>query len=616
MDDVLLMGQVKRETIMLRHKQRVIHGNSIAEKSKVMVRVLMILAVATVMMGVAWRVPSDSHAFACPDVKVIFARGSGGERYLTDDYIAFRDAMVEKMQYSDLTYEIDDLEYPAVSVDALDGHLGTLLGAYVGGGEAYEFGDSVREGIRELAHEVNNDGCRNTKYVLAGYSQGALVVMDALKKINADKVIYAASFGDPKIYLPEGAGPVPKACGGIGLSEYRVYVPDCRACKGTLGAREPYHTVDYSGKVGTWCNRYDIFCSSKYSIDSHVSYIEDGLYEDASRFIYAKIAAEFGVKGKYTSPHDTAILIDSTGSMNSLIGKYKDEAMRLAEKTFENGGRVALYDYRDIDDEYVPVERCNFETCNKETFRAGLDAIETDGGGDEPESLLSASIHVMKSLNWKFGSTKSLVVLTDAGYHSPDKDGTTFYDVKKLSKEIDPVNFYIITEPDNVDSYRELAEATDGEVVSSVDDLSILTDTIMERYDSLPRVVESDDSVVKMPELVIEEVTNDGRGGVKVRFKSSEKKVMVFLNDAYMGVTEFDSITFTGLRGERDNVAILVPLSDNMRGESVMVELGGLGGASEVLDEMNYKSDTSVGELSGGNARTIVRPKAPNTGRK
>ena len=277
---------------------------------------------------------------------------------------------------------------------------------------------------------------------------------------------------------------------------------------------------------------------------------------------------------------------------------------------------MALYDYRDIDDEYVPVERCNFETCNKETFRAGLDAIETDGGGDEPESLLSASIHVMKSLNWKFGSTKSLVVLTDAGYHSPDKDGTTFYDVKKLSKEIDPVNFYIITEPDNVDSYRELAEATDGEVVSSVDDLSILTDTIMERYDSLPRVVESDDSVVKMPELVIEEVTNDGRGGVKVRFKSSEKKVMVFLNDAYMGVTEFDSITFTGLRGERDNVAILVPLSDNMRGESVMVELGGLGGASEVLDEMNYKSDTSVGELSGGNARTIVIPKAPNTGRE
>ena len=99
-------------------------------------------------------------------------------------------------------------------------------------------------------------------------------------------------------------------------------------------------------------------------------------------------------------------------------------------------------------------------------------------------------------------------------------------------------------------------------MVSSVDDLSILTDTIMERYDSLPRVVESDDSVVKMPELVVEEVTNDGRGGVKVRFKSSEKKVMVFLNDAYMGVTEFDSITFTGLRGERDNVAILIPLSE------------------------------------------------------
>lgn len=582
---------------MLRKKQSVIHIKKRAGKYKIMVRVLLAVTMVA-FLGKAWQVPDDSYASGCSDVKVIFARGSGAERYKSGEYLALKESLGEKIQLSGLGYEFEDLDYPAVSIDVGSGHFGTLLGAYIGGGKSYEFGDSVREGAEELVRVVSNDSCKKTKYVFVGYSQGNMVIFDALDKIDASKVLYVATFGDPKIYLPEGAGIMPKACSGIGLSDYRIYVPDCRAYKGILGAQNPYVHPAYKGKVGTWCNRYDVLCSSYYSVKSHTSYAEDGLIEDASRFIYAKIAGEFGISGKYTSPHDTAILIDSTGSMGVLIDKYKEEAMRLAEQTLNAGGRVALYDYRDVEDGYVPVERCNFETCNMETFRAGLEAIETSDGGDTPESLLSASVHVMNNLNWKFGSTKSLVVLTDAGYHSPDKDGTTFYDVKKLSKEIDPVNFYIITEPENVEEYRELAEVTDGEVVSSVDDLSLLTDTIMERYDSLPRVEESEEGAVDMPELVVEEVV-DGNDGVSVKFRSNGTKTMVFLNDAYMGVTELDSVTFTGLRDDAENVATLVPLSEDRRGESVMVKLG-------VGNE----------KKSGTGATNAIVLKAPNTGRR
>lgn len=620
MSDVLLMGQVKRETAMLKTKHNVIHIKKHAGVYKKTVRMLGVVMFMVAIMGTVWRIPEESHAVGCPDVKVIFARGSGAERYTSGEYTTFKKSLEDKMRLSGLKYEIDDLDYPAVSIDALNGHLGTMLGAYVSGGQSYDFGDSVHKGTEELVRVINSDSCKETKYVFAGYSQGDIVILNALDRIDANRVIYIATFGDPKIFLPEGAGLVPQACSGKGLSDYRIYVPDCRAYKGILGAQEPYVHPAYSGKVGTWCNSFDILCSSHYSIKSHTSYVEDGLIEDASKFVYARIAKEFGIKDKYTSPHDTAILIDSTGSMSGLIDKYKEEATRLAKQTLESGGRVALYDYRDIDDDYVPVERCSFETCNMETFQAGLDAIETDGGGDEPESLLSASIHVMDSLNWKFGSTKSLVVLTDAGYHSPDKDGTTFYDVKKLSKEIDPVNFYIITEPENVEGYRELAEATDGEVVSSVDDLSILTDTIMERYDSLPRVEESDENTVNKPELVVEEVTKNEYGDVKVKFKSSGEKAMVFLNDAYLGVTELDSITFTELRDEEENVTTLVPLLEGVRGESVVVKLGGLGGVGNggMINDVVNESGTlrSEGELSKGAVRTIVVPKAPNTGRR
>ena len=558
--------------------------------------------IAMVLSGYIIYGQESVGAVGCPDVQVIFARGSGGERYESGDYLAFKKAMEEKLKTTELTYEFEDLDYPAVSIDVFDGHLGTILGAYFGGGDAYEFGDSVHQGTAELLRLINGSECKNTKYVLGGYSQGAMVVLNGLKDIEPGKIIYVATFGDPKIYLPEGAGLVPAACGGNNLSEYRIYVPDCRAHKGILGARDPYVTSGYEGKVGTWCNKYDILCSSYFSIKSHTSYESDGLYEDASRFIFSKIGAEFGISNQYTSPHDTAILIDSTGSMSGLIGKYKAEAMRLAEKTLEAGGRVALYDYRDISDGYIPVERCNFDNCTLESFQQGLDEIEVDGGGDMPESLLSASFHVMKKLSWKRGSTKSLVVLTDAGYHSPDLDGTTLFDVRKLSKEIDPVNFYIITEGIEMESYRELAEATDGAVASSVDDLSILTDTIMERYDSLPRVEEEycgEECGGELPVLMVLGVEGVSDGGVKVSFESTGSATIVILNEAILGTTYEKEITITGLKDDVANVLTLVPISETKRGDGVMVELSGFGGFV----------DDSVGDDG------VLIPKAPNTGR-
>ncbi|MBR3131997.1 cutinase family protein [Candidatus Saccharibacteria bacterium] len=601
-------------------KDKLVGKKSGQEKQQKKVR-WRFVTMAVMMAAMQMVLPNfdSADASSCPDVKVIFARGSGGERYTSGHYLAFKAAMEEKLATSELTYEIDDLDYSAVSIDVGDGHLGTLLGAYVSGGDAYEFGDSVHEGTDELLRAINNSGCTNTKYVLAGYSQGAIVLLNGLDRIDPDKIIYVATFGDPKIYLPEGAGLVPVACSGKNLSEYRVYVPDCRAHKGILGARDPYVLEGFLGKVGTWCNKRDILCSSHFSISDHTSYAEDGLYEDASRFIFSKIGETFGFSNQYTSPHDTAILIDSTGSMSNLIEKYKAEALNLAEKTLSSGGRVALYDYRDLNDGYTPVERCNFETCDLESFQAGLEAIGASGGGDTPESLLSASLHVMQSLNWNFGSTKSLVILTDAGYHSPDLDGTTFYDVQKLSKQIDPVNFYIITEIYELENYRELAEATGGMVASSVEDLSILTETIMEKYESLPRVEEEfmDETYDSdLPEVKVNNVEMISETEVKISFEKSGEMVAVFLNDGLIGTTYENEITIGELRNGVKNTVKLAPLTSMRRGETVAVELGvleGYGGVSDsgVSSDMASKSTVSSGAIDG--AMTL---KVPNTGRR
>lgn len=572
---------------------KILTRNRGGQKQKIKIRYLVAI-VGIIISSVAMR--QVVQAESCPDLRVVFARGSGGERWNTDDYLTFKSTIETKLQTTELKYEFIDLDYPAVGIDKFE----ILAGAYFGAGDAYEFGASVNKGVKNLITLVNDTSCPNTKYVLGGYSQGAMTTSKALGSLDTDKIIYAATFGDPKLYLPEGEGVMPAACRGENLSDYRMYVPDCQAYKGILGAYVPYEPTAYEGKVGTWCNGGDVMCSSHFNIANHVAYVADNLYEDASRVIFDKVCKAFGLENHISSPHDTAILIDSTGSMWGMIEQYKAEALRLAKETLDSGGRVALYDYRDLDDPYEPVEHCNFETCTLEVFQSELDTIDIDGGGDTPESLLSASFHVMKSLKWKRGATKSLVVLTDANFLSPDRDGMSFDEVVTLSKAIDPVNFYIITESEYGDYYGDLAEATGGKVVTNFDELNLLTDYIMERYDSLPRVEEST-TPRELPVLTVEKIDFDKSEAV-IHFDTTGLQTLVILNDAILGITNENTVVISGLNATMDNVVKLVPLGDDVRGEMVEVRLDKIAGFDNKSGDIDFDNNLLV-------------PKAPNTGR-
>ena len=281
-----------------------------------------------------------THASSCKDINLVFARGSGESKDSGENFRAFKNELTAKLKNTTLTYDFIDLDYPAISVaDA-----SVMLGAFFSGGNSFAFGESVNAGVEKLTRFINDSACKETKYILAGYSQGAMVIINSLNKISSSKIIYAATFGDPKLYLPEGAGIFPVACMNLGLSNYRVYVPDCYAHNGLLGGTNPYQSENYFDKLGTWCNKADIMCSSHFNMTNHVSYVADNLYADSARIIFSKITKHFGITSNVASPHDTAILLDTTGSMGPLILKYKNEAVRLATETFNAGGRVALFD--------------------------------------------------------------------------------------------------------------------------------------------------------------------------------------------------------------------------------------------------------------------------------
>lgn len=439
------------------------------------------------------------HAKTCDDVQFIFARGSG-EKLDDISYQNWKNEITDRLSISSLKYSFYELgssnqagyQYPAVAVGGDFQGVTNLLGAYISAGQAYEFGESVMQGEIELNVYTRrvNSSCPNTKFVLGGYSQGAMLLTQSLDDLVSESILYVTTFGDPKLYLPEGKGSfgrlgkIPDACRGKNLSPYRIDVADCYAYEGVLGSVRPYQTPVYDGKIGTWCNNHDIMCSSGLSIDDHTAYVTENIYQDAASKIYQKLRQAF--PAKFTTDqkdsrqvlHDVVFLFDATESMHHALSRYVNEAKKLAKTIIEKGGRISLFTYGDLQDNIFPSKLCN-TSCTLAEFNASLDDLIVNKGGDEPESLLSALMTVMNQTAWRRNATKSIVVLTDAGYHEPDLDeaGTTLADVIQRSLEIDPVNIFVVTKTQLTGFYEKLTSSTGGQVYSYNSDAEILLST-------------------------------------------------------------------------------------------------------------------------------------------
>ena len=85
----------------------------------------------------------------------------------------------------------------------------TALGAKVSGGQAFEYGRSVRIGVADAVHYIAQrvEKCKDARFFISGVSQGAQVIGEAYGELPVnlrERVIFNALFGDPKLYLPEG----------------------------------------------------------------------------------------------------------------------------------------------------------------------------------------------------------------------------------------------------------------------------------------------------------------------------------------------------------------------------------------------------------------------------
>jgi hypothetical protein len=494
-------------------------------------RVFVSVSMAVILLGVSalalttstW-VPFGpgraSAASVCSEYEFIGARGSGqapqgaSTDYSSDDFYGLGEkgtgpgeiaalylSLQKLLSAKAISLSVYGVHYPAVNVVSANG-----LEAALGFGGGYT--NSVKQGTSDAVAQINkiHATCPETKFILAGYSQGAQVIGDAIQKggISPSLIAGAALFGDP-YFNPTDSG-----------VDRSTYDPDLY---GALGTR-PVFSSSLQGKVFSYCHDLDIVCNEwkSYHIlgdgnlfvrDVHVSTTthltpaycvnslpttdtycpaDQGDTDWAARTIASLVGAP-PTPTSYDGPLDLAFAVDSTGSMGGVIGQVQSNVTTLVQNisTIDSDVRVALVDYKDdpADDSAYQSRVDTDFTTDISTFTSALDSLTAEGGGDTPESVYSGIMTAL-SLDWRTGVKKVVIQIGDAAAKDPEPvTGYTLNDVRQKALAVDPATVDTVqagSDPDATASFQSIAAATGGSYLDLPDesDLSNLIPTIIQ----------------------------------------------------------------------------------------------------------------------------------------
>ncbi|MEG4577764.1 hypothetical protein QUA56_34640 [Microcoleus sp. N3A4] len=148
-------------------------------------------------------------------------------------------------------------------------------------------------------------------------------------------------------------------------------------------------------------------------------------------------------KGGLTFQTDFALVIDTTGSMGSSIGRVKAQASSLIDAVFaggKNDGRIGVVGFKDsISGEpsqvILPFTNQDDFAARKAAALAAINGITVGGGGDLPETAFDGlRVALDGSMGkWRFGAgVLRIALFTDA----PAKDGALASQVNALASSI------------------------------------------------------------------------------------------------------------------------------------------------------------------------------------
>lgn len=222
-------------------------------------RLLLAVAALTLPVVPVLTAPVAGAAPSCPDVEVVFARGTFEPPGVGGTGQAFVDALTR--QLDDKSVDVYPVNYPA-SLDfprAADGII------------------DASNKIRQTAAD-----CPNTKTVLGGFSQGAAVAA----YLTADSI-------PPNYVLPEGiTGPMPKDVADH-VAAVALFGKPSTGFMNTIQSTAPPITIGhlYSAKTVEMCVDGDPVCSTDPG-ESHLHslYATNGMADQAASFVARKVA--------------------------------------------------------------------------------------------------------------------------------------------------------------------------------------------------------------------------------------------------------------------------------------------------------------------------------------
>lgn len=192
---------------------------------------------------------------------------------------------------------------------------------------------------------------------------------------------------------------------------------------------------------------------------------------------------------------DHAFMIDTTGSMGDDIDAVKRSTGEIVSRLSESGAdwRVAVVEYKDYPQspwggsgDFTGRIACDF-TSDPAALLAAILPLQAAGGGDTPESALSAAMLTLDParLAWRNmrGVKKTVSPFTDASFHNPEPwaGGYTLFDVLGAAFALDPAVFYPVVVGGNTEALAalgDLAEQTGGRVFTA-DDATGVVDAIL-----------------------------------------------------------------------------------------------------------------------------------------
>ncbi|MBV9321664.1 MAG: cutinase family protein [Mycobacterium sp.] len=204
-----------------------------------------IFAVVMVLMWTLQSTPlatRPASADPCPDVQVVFARGTNEPAGVGAVGQAFTDSL--RSQVGGRSVAVYPVNYPASD----------------------DYVSSALAGAADARAHVQNmvANCPNTRMVLGGYSQGAGVIdltTDQLAPQVADHVAAVAVFGNPESTL----------------------------AKTLAGGQLPTISAAYRPKTVDLCAPDDPICSEGRNLAAHVSYVNSGMTNQAAAFAASRL---------------------------------------------------------------------------------------------------------------------------------------------------------------------------------------------------------------------------------------------------------------------------------------------------------------------------------------